>query len=105
MLIYIVIVFIAFMVFVFVIYILVTTFLSVMATAGSAASGVSAAAGSFGASINLPLYTRIFTHAAIIQGLFSGLVAGQMGEGRVTAGLKYSIIMVLIAWAMFRFFV
>jgi len=105
MLIYIVIVFIAFMVFVFVIYILVTTFLSVMATAGAAVAQTSAAGGSFGASINLPLYTRIFTHAAIIQGLFSGLVAGQMGEGRVTAGLKYSVIMVLIAWVMFRFFV
>lgn len=105
MLIYIVIVFIAFMVFVFVIYILVTTFLSVMATAGAAAAQTSAAGGSFGANINLPLYTRIFTHAAIIQGLFSGLVAGQMGEGRVTAGLKYSVFMVLIAWVMFRFFV
>jgi flagellar protein FlaJ len=105
MLIYIVIVLIAFMVFVFVIYILVTTFLSVMATAGSAAAGTSAAASSFGANVDLPLYTRIFTHAAILQGLFSGFVAGQMGEGRAIAGLKYSIIMVLIAWIMFRFFI
>ncbi len=105
MLIYIVIVFIAFMVFVFVIYILVTTFLSVMATAGAAAAETSAAASSFGANVDLPLYTRIFTHAAILQGLFSGFVAGQMGEGRATAGLKYSIIMVLIAWVMFRFFI
>jgi len=105
MLIYIVIVFIAFMVFVFVIYILVTTFLSVMATAGAAAAETSAAASSFGANVDLPLYTRLFTHAAILQGLFSGFVAGQMGEGRAVAGLKYSIIMVLIAWVMFRFFV
>jgi flagellar protein FlaJ len=105
MLIYIVIVFIAFMVFVFVIYILVTTFLSVMATAGAAAAETSAAASSFGANVDLPLYTRLFTHAAILQGLFSGFVAGQMGEGRAVAGLKYSIIMVFIAWVMFRFFV
>jgi len=105
MLIYIVIVFIAFLVFVFVIYILVTTFLSVMATAGAAAAGTSAAASSFGANVDLPLYTRLFTHAAILQGLFSGFVAGQMGEGRAVAGLKYSIIMVIIAWMMFRFFV
>jgi flagellar protein FlaJ len=105
MLIYIVIVFIAFMVFVFVIYILVTTFLSVMATAGAAAAGTSAAAASFGASVDLPLYTRLFTHAAILQGLFSGFVAGQMGEGRAVAGLKYSVVMVLIAWVMFRFFI
>lgn len=104
MLIYVVIVFISFLVFVFVIYILVTTFLTVMASAGSAASTTSAGA-QFGGSINLPLYTRIFTHAALIQGFFSGLVAGQMGEGRVVAGLKYSIVMLLIAWIMFRFFV
>ncbi len=104
MLIYIVIVLISFMVFVFVIYILVTTFLSVMATAGAAASAAGAS-GQFGSAVNLPLYTRLFAHAAILQGLFSGLVAGQMGEGRVIAGLKYSIIMVFIAWVMFRFFV
>ncbi|MDD1706531.1 MAG: type II secretion system F family protein [Methanoregulaceae archaeon] len=104
MLIYVVIVFISFLVFVFVIYILVTTFLSVMATAGSAAGATSAGA-QFGGSVDLPLYTRIFTHAALIQGFFSGLVAGQMGEGRVVAGLKYSIVMLLIAWIMFRFFV
>jgi flagellar protein FlaJ len=105
MLIYIVIVLISFLVFVFVIYILVTTFLSVMATAGSAASAVGGAGAQFGANVDLALYTRLFAHAAILQGLFSGLVAGQMGEGRATAGLKYSIIMVLIAWVMFRFFV
>ncbi len=104
MLIYVVIVFISFLVFVFVIYILVTTFLSVMATAGSAASA-SGAGSQFGANVNLPLYTRIFTHAALIQAFFSGLVAGQMGEGRVIAGLKYSIVMMIVAWIMFRFFV
>jgi flagellar protein FlaJ len=105
MLIYIVIVLISFFVFVFVIYILVTTFLSVMASAGSAASAVGGAGAQFGANVDLALYSRLFAHAAILQGLFSGLVAGQMGEGRAVAGLKYSILMVLIAWIMFRFFV
>jgi len=32
-------------------------------------------------------------------------VAGQMGEGRVTAGLKYSAIMLLISWIIFRFMI
>jgi flagellar protein FlaJ len=105
MLIYIVIVLISFAVFVFVIYILVTTFLTVMASAGSAATGMGGAAARFGAAVDLALYGRLFAHAAILQGLFSGLVAGQMGEGRAVAGLKYSIVMVLIAWIMFRFFV
>jgi flagellar protein FlaJ len=41
----------------------------------------------------------------MIQGIFSGLVAGQMGEGSAVAGLKYSVIMLVIAWISFRFFV
>jgi flagellar protein FlaJ len=55
--------------------------------------------------VDLFLYTRLFTHAAILQGFFSGLVAGQMGEGRLISGLKYSAVMVIIAWATFRFFI
>ncbi|MDD1717687.1 MAG: type II secretion system F family protein [Methanoregulaceae archaeon] len=104
MLIYVIIVLISFMVFLFVIFVLVSTFLSTMA---SAASAQSAAGGSaqFIKNLDLFFYTRIFAHAAMIQGFFSGLVAGQMGEGRVTAGLKYSAIMLFLAWVAFRFFV
>jgi flagellar protein FlaJ len=55
--------------------------------------------------IDLPAYKRLFSHAAMIQGFFSGLCAGQMGEGRVVAGLKYSAIMLIISWVVFRFFI
>ncbi|HRX33469.1 MAG TPA: type II secretion system F family protein [Methanoregulaceae archaeon] len=105
MLIYVVIVLISFMVFVFVIYILVTTFLSTMAEAGSAAMSSGAGAASFIGAVDLFFYERIFSHAAMIQGLFSGLMAGQMGEASAIAGLKYSAIMLLIAWVLFRFFI
>jgi archaeal flagellar protein FlaJ len=104
MLIYIVIVIISFLVFLFVIFILVTTFLTTMAAAGSSASG-SGAGQQFLGSINVEFYQRIFAHAAMIQAVFSGLVAGQMGEGRVIAGVKYSAIMLIIAWVLFRFFI
>jgi len=103
MLIYVIIVPISFLVFLFVILILVSTFLSTMATAGSAASAAGAGAASFIGNVDLFFYTRLFSHAAMIQGIFSGLVAGQMGEGRVVAGLKYSSIMLIIAWLVFRF--
>ncbi len=103
MLIYVIIVLISFLVFLFVILILVSTFLSTMATAGSAASAAGAGAASFIGNVDLFFYTRLFSHAAMIQGIFSGLVAGQMGEGRVVAGLKYSSIMLIIAWLVFRF--
>ncbi len=104
MLIYVVIVLVSFGVFLFVIGILVSTFLTTMATAGAAASQAGAGAGFIG-RIDVPAYKRLFAHAAMIQGFFSGLMAGVMGEGRVVAGLKYSAIMLIIAWVAFRFFV
>lgn len=103
MLIYVVIVLISFAVFLFVIAILVSSFLTTMATAGSAA--VASGARGFGGIIDLFVYKRLFAHAAMLQGFFSGLVAGQMGEARFISGLKYSAIMLLIAWITFRFFI
>jgi len=103
MIIYVIIVLVSFAVYLFVIAILVSTFLTTMATAGASASA-SGAQGFMG-QIDLFLYKRLFTHAALLQGFFSGLVAGQMGEGRLIAGLKYSAIMVIIAWVTFRFFI
>jgi len=103
MLIYVIIVLVAFAVFLFVIAILVSSFLSTMATAGATASATGAKG--FGGIIDIFVYKRLFSHAAMLQGFFSGMVAGQMGEGRFIAGLKYSAIMLIIAWATFRFFI
>lgn len=103
MIIYVIIVLVAFAVFCFVIAILVSSFLTTMATAGATAQ--SAGASGFGGKIDLFLYKRLFSHAAMLQGFFSGLVAGQMGEGRFVAGLKYSAIMLMISWVVFRFFI
>lgn len=103
MMIYVVIVLVSFAVFLFVIAILVTSFLTTMATAG--ATAVAAGATGFGGTIDIFIYKRLFSHAAMLQGFFSGLVAGQMGEARFISGLKYSAIMLLIAWITFRFFI
>jgi flagellar protein FlaJ len=103
MLIYVVIVLVSFAVFLFVIAILVSSFLTTMATAGAAAA-TSGAQGFMG-KIDIFIYKRLFSHAAMLQGFFSGLVAGQMGEGRFVSGLKYSALMLLIAWITFRFFI
>ena len=40
-------------------------------------------------------YTGLFLLMVVVQGIFSGLVAGQIGEGSVIAGLKHSVIMTL----------
>jgi len=104
MFIYVIIVIVSWAVFLFVIAILVSSFLSTMATAGTAAQ-MTAASSKFMGRVDLPAYKRLFSHAAMIQGFFSGLCAGQMGEGRVVAGLKYSAIMLIISWVVFRFFI
>lgn len=104
MMIYIVIIYISFLVFVGVIYIISSTFLSEMARAGEQVSA-SGASGGFITNFNLEDYTRLFKHAALIQGLSSGLMAGAMGEGRILAGLKHSIIMMTIAYVIFTMFI
>lgn len=39
-------------------------------------------------------YKSVFLSMTLVQGLFSGLVAGQIGEESVFAGIKHSLIMV-----------
>ncbi|WP_292463938.1 type II secretion system F family protein [Methanolobus sp.] len=104
MMIYIVIIYISFLVFVGVIYVISTTFLTEMASAGEqmAASG---GQGGFLGNFDLNAYTQLFKHAAIIQGLSSGLMAGAMGEGSVMAGLKHSTIMIIIGYVIFTLFI
>ncbi|MBR1368673.1 secretion system protein [Methanocalculus chunghsingensis] len=104
MFIYIVIIIISFFVYMFVIGVLTSTFLETMAAAGESAQASGAGAG-FMAAIDIDFYKRIFSHAVILQGFFSGLVAGQMGEGRALAGLKFSAVMVFIGWMVFRFLI
>lgn len=104
MMIYIVIIYISFLVFVGVIYVISTTFLTEMAAAGKqmAASG---GQGGFLGNFDLDAYTQLFKHAAIIQGLSSGLMAGAMGEGNIMAGLKHSTIMIVIGYVIFTLFI
>lgn len=99
--IYVVIVIVAFLVFLFVIGVLTGSFLSAMAEAGSSLAGAGQSLSGLGGSVDMSVYKRLFTHAAVLQALFSGIVAGQMGEGRAVAGLKYSMMMMVTAWAVF----
>ena len=104
MMIYIVIIYMSFFVFVIVIFVISTTFLAEMAAAGERMAE-SGAQGGFLGSFDLDAYTQLFKHAAIIQGVSSGLMAGAMGEGSVMAGLKHSIIMMTIGYVIFTMFV
>ncbi len=110
MLIYVVIIFISYCVFIYCVYTLSSTFIPVMATAGghnaAATSGSASLQGAtFIQSFNPDDYKRLFFHAAIIQGLFAGILAGVMGEGRWMSGLKYAIVMMIISYLMFALFI
>ncbi|MCX8000934.1 MAG: hypothetical protein N3A69_18670, partial [Leptospiraceae bacterium] len=99
---YVVIIYISFFVFIGIVYIIASTFLSTLA---QAAAQVQASGGTSQISIlqnvDVETYRNVFMHAAIFQGLFGGLVAGVMGEGRISAGMKHALIMVLIAYVGF----
>jgi flagellar protein FlaJ len=48
-------------------------------------------------------YTALFFVVVVLQGLFMGLIAGQLGENSITAGTKHSMIMVMTAVSVFLF--
>jgi flagellar protein FlaJ len=50
-------------------------------------------------------YTSLFFFMAIIQGFFSGLVAGQISENSITAGIKHSLIITAIIFGSFSILV
>jgi len=59
----------------------------------------------FTAQAGYETYRRLFFYLSVIQGVFSGLVAGKMGEGAVSAGLKHIVVMLFLALLVFTIFV
>lgn len=57
------------------------------------------------ASVNIALLKKILFHAVIIQGIIGGLVAGKMSEGRLGAGLKHVLILMMLGFTVFAIFV
>ncbi|MFB6282764.1 MAG: type II secretion system F family protein [Halobacteria archaeon] len=106
MIIYTVIILISFLVFLFVIVILDKQFLSKMAEVGGSGGGSASKDSPSGINfgdVPIDTYRMVFFHAAIIQGFGSGLVAGQMGEDDLLSGLKYGIVMMMLALIIFAF--
>jgi len=46
-------------------------------------------------------FSLVFFHTSLVQAVCSGLVAGQMGEGTVKAGVKHAAVMLTIAYGLF----
>jgi flagellar protein FlaJ len=48
---------------------------------------------------------RLFFHMSFLQAMFGGLVAGKMGEGTMSDGLKHSVILLVAGYLSFKFLV
>ncbi len=104
MFIYTAIVYLSFFVFLFVVAVLSTQFLPVLSHIGT--SGISGAGPLSGiGSVPVRSLDRLLYHACLIQAFFSGLIAGQMGEASLAAGVKHSCILLIIALITFSFII
>jgi len=104
MFIYTAIIYLAFVVFVFVVAVISNNFIPILGSVdaggipqGTPISNVSAS--------SIKAILRLMFHSVVLQALLSGLIAGQMGEGSLKAGIKHSCIMMVIALVIFNIFI
>jgi flagellar protein FlaJ len=102
MFIYTAIVYLSFLVFIFVIGVLTTQFLPVLANVGTAGVPTTGALSGMGA-VPVKTISRLLYHAVLMQAIFSGLVAGQMGESSLSAGVKHSCVLLIFALFVFNY--
>jgi archaeal flagellar protein FlaJ len=67
---------------------------------GASLFGGSAAAPASG-GFDFDEYKILFFHMAILQGIFNGLLAGQIGEGTIVAGFKHAFIFLVTGFILF----
>ncbi|WP_096393165.1 type II secretion system F family protein [Halorubrum trapanicum] len=113
MLTYLIVIYISFLVFLGIIAALSVSFIPAIEAAGVSGTGGSLPAAGTGVpggpggiadgigDINVDAYEQLFFHAAAIQAVCSGLVAGQLGEGSVRDGVKH--VAVLLALTLVAF--
>ena len=51
--------------------------------------------------IDVDAYEQLFFHAASIQAVCSGLVAGQLGEGSINDGVKHVVVLLALTLVTF----
>ncbi|MFC7240669.1 type II secretion system F family protein [Saliphagus sp. GCM10025317] len=103
---YMVVVYISFLVFLFIIAVLAGYMLPTLQAAavegGSESLESSQVEGLSGLdSVDAATYTLLFYHATLIQGAFSGLIAGQLSTGDLKAGVKHAVAMVALSFVLF----
>ncbi|MCS7131906.1 MAG: type II secretion system F family protein, partial [Hadesarchaea archaeon] len=94
-----VIIFLVFFVFLFTVYMVVK---NIILMAAPVAGGMEMFLFS---GIDPRLCSIVFMHATMLEGFFAGLVGTLMGEGDIRSGLKYSLLMMIAAYAVFALLV
>ncbi len=92
---YVAIVYVAFFVFLFTVIVLFKTFFVQMAELSTLNASLLSSSEARG----------LFFHMSIVQALFGGLVAGKMGEGTVSGGLKHSVILLVVGYIALKFLI
>ena len=116
MLTYLVVIYVSFFVFLGIIVALTTAFIPAIEAAGAAGSATGGSGIGGGAvtgvdtgilggigTVETDAYELLFFHAAAIQGVCSGLVAGQLGEGSLSDGVKHATFLLILTYGVFAF--
>ncbi|AFK18747.1 secretion system protein [Haloferax mediterranei ATCC 33500] len=104
---YLLVIYISFFVFLGIIVALTVAFIPAVEQASTGAigsgevSGVSTGAFSGLREVKTVAYTVLFYHVTAIQGLCSGIIAGQLGEGQVADGVKHAALLLFFTYAVF----
>jgi len=105
---YAVVVYVAFGVFLFTDIMLIRTFFTQIVELQRKVLETSAGGGGFfgGASlVDIEHLKQVLFHATVIQGIFGGLIAGKMSEAKLGAGLKHTVLLLLLTFLAFFLFV
>jgi flagellar protein FlaJ len=102
MFIYTAIVYLSFFVFLFVVAVLTTQFLPILASISTSGLPTGGPLSGIGL-VPIKTFDRLLYHTCLLQGLFSGMVAGQMGEGSLGAGVKHSCVLLFVSVVAFNF--
>jgi flagellar protein FlaJ len=108
-------VYVAFFVFLFIIGVLSTVLIPALPTGGTGAAlngtgtggagaGVGGIGGIGGGGVNTAAYELLFFHSALLQGVLSGFIAGQLSTGDLRGGAKHAAVLLATAYGVFLLF-
>jgi len=92
---YIVITYMSIFIFLFVVYIVINSFFSAFAINRTAMGMISF-------TMNVERIKEVFFEISLMVSLFSGIIAGVIGEGKLEAGLKHAYIFLMATYVVFR---